>query len=402
MVSFHNVRPTDPPSAEDSRFWDEEASFFVHRPGNPRAPQDSGEYIGWGIPKDKLPPADAVAYIMGRYREDDLGLRIHDRRHPQYEPLHPMFKWSFLSVCMAHFLWLRTAAGARWLMSLYGIQEIDPFYQGYAYFWADPKGNQIVHLEPPLYSQDKYTGQRRVTGGIELRIFREWEKCVDPPTSELNKKPVDDMKRLLERYRCPYANREMPLPDDAVFYWVSDMLRLWFLEPQPDKDWPTRKGDRITGWQWVRSLERAPGVPFYEALTRVPLYKGRAYRLKDPRGGVYWCGGNEMRLVPLNDLYRMQGTKTEPQIQQQFQCVNCRKVRPCVPYTGEYHRCCHCFGVELDSGDRATLDKCTSYECAARGSGHKGGCPMHLETNSDLVALKNKLNRPPRTGPVPR
>lgn len=411
MVSF-NVNPTDRPTTADSQFWSEESGYFQFHPANPRAPTGSGEAMGWGVPPDRMPPVDAIMYVMGRYREEELGLRLHahtehcaSRRHHTevcncpYEPIHPMFKWSFVSTVMAHFLWFRTEAGANWVMSLYGVQEISPFSEAYAYYWIDKRSGKAVELltpnTKPVYEADRYTGRKRLVRNIELRIFREWERCLDPPCSETNPEPVEQMKKMLARFRCPYANQEAPLPDNGVWFWVSEVLRDWFLEPKPNKDWPTHKPDRITGWQWVKGLERSPGVLFFEGMSKVPLYRGRAYRLKDARGGIYWCGGDEMRLVPLKDLYEMQRSISDEQIETAFRCVSCRKRRTCVPFTGDHRRCCHCYSVELERSDHPTLDLCTmDRECKV--------CPDMIRNNNDLVRLKNSLRRPGHTGPVPR
>lgn len=395
MTSLH-AKPTDRSTEEEDRFWATEANYFAYKEANPRAPQDSTEYMGWGIPPTKMPPADAVAYVIAHFRQDNLGWRIHDKSHPDFQPLHPMFRWSFFCVCMAHFLWFRTNAGAKWINGLFGVQEVQPFQEGYAYFWVDPTSGNAAPLLKPVYKPDPYNPDRKVlVEGVELRIFREWEKNLEPPCSAQNRAPIAEMKKLLARYRNPYAPSEPYIPSDEVFFWVSEILRDWFLETEPDRNWPTRKGDRIVGWQWVKSLERAPNERFYQALEKVGAFRTRAYRLQDNRGGVYWCSGKEIRIVPLKDLYLEQKQMSDEQVTEVFQCRNCRKRKPCVPATGENHRCCHCYAVEVERNDRPTLARCTmDRECKA--------CPDVITSNSDLVELKNRLNRPARTGPVPR
>jgi len=410
MVQF-NVNPTDRPTVEDAKFWAEQANSFAYHQPNPRAPGGSLESLGWGIPPERMPPKDAISYVMCRYREQELGLRLHThtatcssrRANVQcdcaFVALHPMFKWSFLSVVMAHFLWFRTTPGAKWIMALYGVQEVAPFSDAYAYYWVNAQSGKTVEVMSPnthpVYGEDRYTGRKTLVSNIEMRIFREWERCLDPACSAVNTRPVEQMKALLSKMRCPHINDEVPFPADDVWYWVSEAIRDWFLESKPNKEWPTHKPDRITGWQWVRALERAPGVPFFDGMAKVPLFKGRAYRLKDPRGGVYWCGGSEIRIVPIKDLYQAQGVMDEPQVEQTFRCMSCRKRRPCVPSTGSSHRCCHCFAIELEGADRPSLQRCTmSRECKA--------CPDVLHNNSDLVRLKESLRYPGVTGPVPR
>lgn len=389
-------RPTDQPTREEQRRWEAEAASFEHKPSNPNASPGSVEHRSWGIPRDRLPPGDAISYVLAHFRESVQNIRNHDRNHRDYIALHPMFKWSLISVTIAHFLWFRTSAGARWVMRFFGVEEVDPFREGYHYFWIDPRTQNPFGLDVPTYSSSPYNPEKQVlTSGVELRIFRQWERNLDPPCSPDNRRPIDAMKRLLTLARSPYADGEIALPDDQVFHWVSERLRDWFCEPQPNHDWPTRKPDRIVGWQWVKKLERAPGVPFFEGIEKTGLFKGRAYRLKDPSGGIHWCSGKEIRVVPLKDLYREQGRLTEPQITETFQCQSCRKVVACTPYTGIHKRCCHCYALELEQGERPTLDRCTmDRECKA--------CPNMIGSYQDLVTIKNKLNRPARTGPVPR
>lgn len=396
MPPTHRAKPNDRPTAEEERFWAQEADYFLFKEGNPRAPQDSSDYTGWGIIPSKLPPPDALSYLIGHFRQDELGIRNHDRHRSDYTPLHPMYRWSFLCACMAHFLWFRTAAGAKWIMRLYGFEEVQPFHEGYAYFLIDKNTGTPSHLAAPTYQQDPHRpSKRKLVDGVEIRIFRTWERNLDPPCAVTNKAPLDEMKKLLTRVRSPYARDEIAFPEDQVFFWVSEILRDWFLEASPDKDWPTRKPDRIVGWQWVKNLERAPGVKFFEPMEQIQLYKGRAYRLQDPRGGVYWCGGKDIRIVPLKDLYREQKVLTEAQVEDMFRCKNCRKQKACTPVTGDQHRCCHCYGVELEQGDRPMLNRCTmDRECKA--------CPDVITSNTDLVTLKQRLNRPVQTRPVPR
>lgn len=390
------VQPLDRPSPEDIRLWEEEAEFFRFKPGNPHAPQDSSEYMGWGIPEHKLPPPDAVSYVIGTYRENELGNRVHDKDRSDYLPLHPMHKWAFLCACMAHFLWFRTTSGARWMMRFFGAEEVNPFYEGYAYFWIDPKTQTPALLKPPTYRPHPQAPSRQViVDGVELRIVREWERKLDPPCSATSRVALDEMKKLLQKYRSPFATRELALPDDQVFYWVSEVLRDWFLEARPDKDWPTPKPSRIVGWQWTKNLERATGVKFFEGLEKLALFGNRAYRLTDANGGVYWCSGKEIRIVPLKDLYLEQKVMGQQEVDEIFVCKNCRKRKACVPATKEHHRCCHCFGIEMERGERPMLNKCTmDRECKQ--------CPDVLASNTELVQLKNRLASPARTGPVPR
>jgi hypothetical protein len=388
------MRPTDRPTRDEQQHWEAEANAFAYKPGNPQAPQNSIDYRSWGIPREKLPPPDAFAYVMAHYREHEQSLRVHDKGHRDYVEIHPAYRWSFAAACMAHFLWFRSPAGAAWIMGLYGVEEVQPFYDGYSYFWIDQTG-KAMQLAPPQYQVDRFTERKKLVAGVELRIFREWERMLDPPCSQQRPGPVEEMKQLLLSYRNPLVKTEPHLPNEQVFYWVSEVLRDWLLEPKPDREWPTRKVDRISGMQWVQQLDRGPNTKFFEALEKIATYKGRAYRLRDNNGGVYWCGGKEIRCVPLKDLYLDNKLMNAGEVEVAFRCTSCQKLRACLPHTGTAKLCCHCYSVEMDQNDRPTLERCTmDRECK--------NCPDMISSPQDLVTLKNRLNRPARTGPVPR
>lgn len=394
------AKPTDRPTPGEEQMWAEEAEYFRHREPDPRAPRNSQESLGWGIPTELLPPPSAVEYVIAKYREQQLQIHEHDPKSQRYIPIHPMYKWSFVLVCMSHFLWFRTKSGAAWVNRFFGVEEVKPFYEGYAYFWVDPEAREPKLKEgsllvPPTYKEDAITGRKDLVSGVELRIFRQWEKNLEPPCSMSNQEPIEEMKKLIQRYRAPYAKRDLAMPKNELFMWVSEILRDWFMEQQPSKDWPTRKPNRIVGWQWVHNLERGPNEKFFEAMQKTALYRGRAYRLKDHTGGVYWCSGKEIRIVPLKELYRLENRMSEAEVEAMFRCPNCRKVRACTPATGDAHRCCQCYAVEMERGERPTLMKCTmDRECKA--------CPEVIGSHTELVELKNRLSRPARTAPVPR
>ena len=85
------------------------------------------------------------------------------------------------------------------------------------------------------------------------------------------------------------------------------------------------------------------------------------------------------------DYLRASQTVSEHQIQNTFQCSSCAKIRPCTPVTKSQKMCCSCFGGLVEKDKRPTLDWCTMSECRA--------CTEHLESKSDLINLKNRLNR---------
>lgn len=76
---------------------------------------------------------------------------------------------------------------------------------------------------------------------------------------------------------------------------------------------------------------------------------------------------------------------SEHHIEGLFRCSSCGKVRTCTPVTKNQKMCCHCFGSIVEKDTRPTLDWCTMKECKH--------CPDYLESKSDLVNLKNRLNR---------
>lgn len=408
----YNAKPFEIPSATDAKYWDDEIGFFNYQPPDPHAPLNSPEHNGWGLPPEFMPPPDAVSYVLGHFREDVHGVDLHDPDHRLYVPLHPMYMATFLQICMAHFIWFRTPEGAPWINRFFGVEEIEPFTEGYAYFWNNPETNDLVPIEP-IYQGD------RLVEGLSLRIFREWERYKAPPASADNTDmqrqtgPMYEMQKTLEQFRNPYAGQPMQWAEDpAFFFWTSEIIRNWMNEMRPNKDWPTRKPERITGWQWARMLERTKGVPFYEALARVAVFSSkedgllgvnttqpgqtnempshRAYRIEDPNGGVYWCKGQDMLLVPLPDAYRANGVP-ESTINEQFRCQSCRNIRPCVPATGSYHRCCHCYSVAFENGEnRSALYKCTySRECRH--------CVDTIESHGEFVRIVSNLNRPGET-----
>ena len=389
------ARPFDLPSNEEDSRWTEEGNAFLYVPPNQQAASGSAEFRGWGIHPAKLPPPDAVSFVIGKFREEEHSLRDHDRRSSSFKPMHPAYRWGFISACTAHFLWFRSPAGAKWVMRMFGVEEVPPFYEGYAYFWMDQKTGGSALLPKPTYDAGRNPTRRKVVDGVELRIFREWEKNYDPPCSQTNRGPVEEMKTLMNSYRNPYMRQDTAYPSDDLFFYVSEILRDWFLENKPDRNWPTVKADRIVGWQWVQQVEREPGVKFFEALQQVGARRGRAYRLKDAQGGIHWCSGSDIRIVPLKDVYLEQGMMSEEKVDAFFVCQSCRKRKACTPYTGENRLCCHCFAVEVERDPRPTLMKCTmDRECKR--------CPDVLNTHQELVQLQSRLSRPARTGPVPR
>lgn len=376
-MSRFTISQSYQPTQDEIHRWAREAEYFSYREPNPNAPSNTSAARGWGVPKEYKPPVDAVDFVTAMFKRDVAGVSVD-------ATLRPEFRWSIFSVCMAHFLWFRTQPGARWVMKFFGVEEVPPFTDAYVYFYLDR--SNVVNGEPNRVPIDQSTG-------IQLRIFRECERLLEPPISSQHDETISVMQGLLKKARDPNSSELIAEATPDMYFWVSEQLRDWFVEPRADPRWPTIKPTRITGHQWAKGLERKPGVPFFEALRNIETYKGRAYRLKDKQGGVVWCGGSDIRFMLKPDYLRANGMMSDHHIEGTFRCSSCGKVRPCMPVTATQKMCCHCFGSIVEKDQRKTLDWCTMKECKH--------CPDHLESNSDLINLKNRLNRE-ATFPVKR
>lgn len=369
-MSKYTISQAYPPSYDELQRWDREAQYFEYQAPYPNAPRGTAAESGWGIPNGFGPSNDAVEHVMAKFKRDVAGV-------PNHEKLLPEYKWSIISVCMAHFLWLRTRMGAEWLMRFYGVEEIPPFFDGYAYIYVsqDKEGKHRHNIELTK------------GGEIELRVFRRCERFLEPPVSDSTSPVVDDMQQTMKDVRSPDAQEPIAEASGDMYHWVSEQLRDWFLEPVPNKHWPTAKATRITGEQWARTLKRNDSQLFYEALDQIQLYKKRAYRLRGSDSGLLWCGGADIRAVPLQDYLRnsKQGQYSEHQIDNMFRCYSCNKLRACTPASGDHKMCSHCFGSVVQKDDRPALDWCTMREC--------NKCPDHIVNHGDLVNMKNRLNR---------
>ena len=399
-MPLHNVSPRDLPTADDASHWRCEREAYSYHAPNPRAPQDRPDFKGWGIPPHSAAPMDAIDWVIGKYREDDLNIYKHDPRdRNSYVPVHPAFTWSLAAATLAHFVWFRTGPGAEWINNFFGVQEVDPFFEGYTYYWAarskDAPNADPIEIRPGLG---------------KFKIFRQWERVVDPACPGQAKgsaeSPFQQMVKVLECYRDPLAP-EPGQHDEGVFDWVSDCLRRWFLEPAAEDRWPFYKKGRISGPEWVRQQTRSDGSPFYEAIDKIIKYHHaaytsrtpgtvRAYMFIDPSGRIFWCGSNEMGIVPKVDDHRVfKKDMTEEQINKKFFCQSCRHIRSCVPYTTQDHLCCFCFAKQIEGGsEMPTLNKCTmTPECSK--------CPDVIDSNNSLVSLKQRWNREPKLSEVP-
>lgn len=364
------------PTPDEIHRWSREAEYFTYQEPNHNAPSNTAASRGWGVRRDYKPPVDAVEFVTAMFKRDVAGVGAE-------AVLRPEFRWSVFSVCLAHFLWLRTEEGARWLLKLYGVEEVPPFKDAYVYFHLSSNGEGKEPTRVLLGEEN----------GIQLRIFRSCERDLDPPITSAHDDTISDMQGLLRRARDPNATELIAEATHDMYFWVSEQLRDWFVEPAVNKSWPTYKTDRITGPQWARSLEREPGIPFFWGLHQVEIHKGRAYRMSDGKGTIVWCGGSDIRFVLRSDYARTHEGLSEHHIEGLYRCTSCGKVRTCTPVTKHQRMCCHCFGTIAEKDQRPTLDWCTMRECKH--------CPDHLESNADLINLKSRLNRE-ATFPVKR
>jgi len=362
-MSKYTISQGYPPTQEEVVHWDREANYFRHHPPDDRAPEGTTAARGWGIPKSYLPHGDAVEHVMAAFKRDVAGV-------PQQEKLRPEYKWSILSVCMAHFCWFRTAPGAAWVMRFFGVEEVPPFFVAYAYLLArrdaHTRENRYVRIDMPPAPPDR--------PAIALKIFRQVERVYDPPVTEPYSEVVEHMQQILKRARNPSAVEPIADASPDMYHWVSE-------------HWPTSNPTRTGGYQWAKSLERTKGVLFYEGIDKVEAFKNRAYKLKDIRGGVLWCSGKDIRAVPLFLYFREFecGRFSEHQLANMYRCSSCSNMRACTQATGDHRMCANCFGSIVEKDERPTLDLCTMKECDK--------CPKHISNRSELVNLKNRLNR---------
>lgn len=395
-----NVNPTDIPTPADLQYWAEEAAAYKYQAPNPHAPKDSPEYVGWGIPEGRLAPPDAVEWVICKYREEKLDLHCHDPREEyRYTAIHPKFKWALIEAVYAHFLWFRQAEGGQWINNFFGIQEVKPFYKGYNYKWINPSNKKISDLLPPVRN---HKGEL-TPDSVELRIFRQWERSNLPPIYDIQSDVFKQMTKLMHA-RTPssgWSNRNPrarapgeQLP--GVYKFVSTMLQKWFAQATAQERWPTYKSGRITGAQWVRSLELVPGVPVFGALSKIAHYHSASYRDRTPGpirayriqqdGHVHWCAGNEMRIIPKTDAIRI---ANPPDLDKQlaaFSCTGCRRTKTCVPYNSKDQMCCSCYAMQLEQGtSRPTLGLCTMLPECKR-------CPDSIDSNSKLTRLIERSN----------
>lgn len=359
--------------SEKEKILEEHLQTLAWHEANPRAAPGTPDSYQWGVHPNLKPPKDAVDYVIGRAKREVHKLSQNDKMDPEW-------RFAFIVVVTAHFLWLRSKAGAAWLMRFYGIEELTPFLEGYRYFlWT--KGQRTEVGSAP--------DQCTEVGGAaayKLRIFRPCARDVSTlMVGSQTSTRVAEMKSLLDKVRNPYAKMPFPHSEGGVFHLVSKYLQDWFFEPKPDFTFPYQKSDRITGFSWAKHLKRDDTHLVYPAIEEMEMHPGGCYRIEDPRGGVLWVGRAEMRVVPLIDIVRRSGSMSEYDIRNVFECSSCGHLRPCLPVSGQRKLCCMCYGSQIERDNRPTLDYCTRLECK--------NCPSYQSDPDKLNMLKSRLNR---------
>lgn len=387
------VLANDDRNAErEIKYWESQQGAFRYQPSNPRAPRGSGEEAGWGIPNYRLPPMDAYEFVYRAFQRHWAEVSSDVQLHPRYE-------YYLYSMVCAHFLWFTDVDGdgPDWVLNMYGVQEVAPFTDAYAYYYINQHGDEIS-----IDSDSVKT----------MQIFETCIRKNPVPIETSEGGPVlDEMRGLLTKLRDPYAAHRIEHTPPNIARFVSKALRKWFNMALPDKRSPRPDASRIAGRQWAIQIKGPNKQPLFRAIHEVAAHKTRAYRLEviDHRTravGELWCGPSNIRVERLVEL-RLRNGMTEEDARHTYTCTSCRKLRACVPTTKRERMCCRCRGEIFESSlspkdpayrvsassDHDMLDLCTMQECSK--------CPSFIESEHHLAELKNRIRRDP-TYPVRR
>lgn len=376
---------TTPPSDQEKLPWQRQLMFLrEHKSGSPidpNNPQLGSDHRSWGIPDRFWPPVDCVEYIMAMFKQkvaqQPAELRFVNGAWREEAYLVPESKFVISAVTLAHFSWFGCAQGAEWLLNFYGVEEKEP-HPGYLYAYIQRQTGKVFELGPK--------------SGLKLRIFERVERNFTPPITDQAEPLILELKQLLERSRSPYASAHEPIQHAAggMYRWASEQIRDWLMEPVPSPSFPYPKQDRLSGPRWAKTVTSTDGSPRYHALSKIDEFGGRAYRIEDKNGQVFWCGPQEISHPPITDVDRSNG-RVEREIDAVYRCASCNKIRCCIVSTGTGHRMCrHCVGVQLQKNERSELDWCLYRECKA--------CPDHV---SDPERLRLKIDDLNRASPFP-
>ncbi len=131
-------------------------------------------------------------------------------------------------------------------------------------------------------------------------------------------------------------------------------------------------------------------------------YRPRAYRIEQS-GGVVWCGRQQIATEPMDQFDYKEGMgairlghlniteeRLVERIRENYLCESCGRVICCVTTVSGRDRekeqlCDNCFGTQVESGHRHTLDNCSYKECFE--------CPHHIRSGDDLRNLKHQLKQ---------
>src|SRR5579859_4584783 len=370
---------TRPPPRVEIDYFDEQLRRFDFQAPDPTA-RSEARRRGWGFENHLRPPIDCWEFVVASLKKK-CGARLTDR-------LLPGVKFSLLTTLTTYFAWLRTRAGTEWLLALYGIFIIPP-HPGYAYF---------------------YQGERLVPPQFDLRIYEvdTSSRTAQTPADYGGPKLLEWLTTTLESRRGPSSkddrDKPPPMPNDNIWRWVGETLRNWLMEKEPDREWPHRKPDRISGYVWAKEILRPGSQTDYvwAVLGKAEVYRdSRLYRIQNPayeerlEGGVrkkvpprnpglLWVDRKDMRVVPLDDLD--QHLRVAPQtIEARYRCKSCGQLRCCTTEKGSRDRLCmSCRATQLESGDRQSFLWCQYSECR--------NCPEYLRSPEDLINRISQLN----------
>src|SRR5262245_40743001 len=147
MANGFSYSTAHTPSESLAALWNRELKLFEYREPNPHGRSDL-ERRGWGFPAHLAPPPDCYEFIVAHFKREALSQKLTD-------PLTPEYRFAILTGLMALFAWLRTGAGTRWLLHLYGIQIVPP-HPGYAYYYEGARLSE-PEFGLRLYQVDRST-----------------------------------------------------------------------------------------------------------------------------------------------------------------------------------------------------------------------------------------------------
>lgn len=362
------------PSRDDIERWAREFQLFSYQPPDPNAVSEARRR-GWGFHPSLTPPVDCFEYIAANLKRL-WKVRLDD-------PFRPEAKYSLLTTLTTYFAWLRTEPGTMWLLALYGIRIMRP-HPGMAYL---------------------YKGERLVEPHFDLRIYDldPMNQTAKSPDEFYGPQIFGKLQKMLEEARGP-APHPCKHAGEGLWKWVGTYLRNWLVEKESDRDWPTSKPDRISGYTWAKGVLRPGSQTQYvwTILGQTDVYRDtRLYRIQRPayeirrignvdrkvppqNPGVLWLGRGSIAAVPLDDFDKHEGVAIET-VEARYRCSSCGDLRCCTAPVGRDQRLCmNCRGTQLESDTRPSLKWCQYRECRH--------CPEHLRDVEDYVNLVSRLN----------